>query len=731
MSEHRFIATCPKGLGSLLCEELNQLGATKTTETVAGVVFEGGLSVAYRACIWSRFANRILLVLSEFAADCERSLYDGVAHLPWWEHMSPNSTLVVDFSGKAQSIRNTQFGAQRVKDAICDAFLARGSIRPSVDLKNPDLRFNCRMHRGKVTLALDLSGRSLHMRGYRLDGGKAPLKENLAAAVLTRADWPNLAEQGYCLVDPMCGSGTLLIEAAMIALKRAPNLDRETFGFGHWLKHNETQWQAVRADAAAQALETPPHDLELRGYDGDIRAIRRAEENIRRLGFEKFIRVLPKSLNELTRPTHRDMSKGLLVSNPPWGERLGDGRSVHFLYRQLGELMDREFRGWQAAVLTSDLSLGRAIGLRSHKQYKLNNGALDVHLLRFDLSEDNLLAPDQTVAIKRPEGSVYKSRAERDIPVLSDGAQMFANRLKKNLKRLQSWVKKTGVTCYRVYDADMPEYAVAVDWYDGNIHVAEYAAPKGIDEAAAQKRFDEAQQGVISVFDLDSVDEIATKQRRRQTGKTQYEKVAQRGERRVVTEGKVKALVNLYDYLDTGLFLDHRPLRLRIGEEAKGAHFLNLFCYTGVASLHAALGGAVTTTSVDLSNTYLGWFKDNLALNGLSDRQHRAERSDVMTWLANCDRCYDLVLLDPPSFSNSKSTEATFDVQRDHVALIDAVMRVLAPKGRLYFSNNRKRFQLDSGVMDRFKVTDITRQTIDMDFQRHSDIHQCWMIEHA
>lgn len=723
MTDMRFIATCPKGLGSLLAPELSTLGAQACRETVAGVEFSGPLAVGYRACLHSRFANRVLLVISEFAASRADDLYEGLVHKPWHEHIRERGSIAIDFSGRSEDVRNTKFGAQRCKDAVVDAFKSRGLARPNVDVRDPDVRLNVRLWRGKVTVAIDLSGSSLHRRGYRTDPGKAPLKENLAAAILARAGWPELLEQGWPLVDPMCGSGTLLIEAAMMATRHPPGLGRTRFGFERWLGHNAPQWAAIQS-AAREQVRAAPDGVEIRGYDGDIRAIRRAETIIAELGLDQLVRVRPKALNTLTRPSHRPMPHGLIVCNPPWGERLGEADSMRYLYRQLGEVMHSEFQGWKAAVLTSDLQLGRAIGLRSHRQYALNNGALDVSLLLFDLDADNRLSEAD-----KPMRKVWPDAEDAPVP-LSPGAEMVANRLRKNLKRLKPWLARTGAQCYRIYDADMPEYAVAIDLYDGQPHVAEYAPPKDVNEVAATRRFDEVLAALRSVLQIPQNADIAVKRRQRQRGSQQYGKFAQRGERFAVQEGRARLLVNLHDYLDTGLFLDHRPIRLQIADEAKGKHFLNLFCYTGAATVHAAVGGAATSTSVDLSNTYLAWLRENLALNGLSERQHRTVRADCMAWLSTCDRTYDLILLDPPSFSNSKSTEQSFDVQRDHVLLLERAMAVLAADGVLYFSNNRRGFQLDEGLRRVFDIADITPQTIPEDFKRRPDIHQCWRLRH-
>lgn len=731
MNQYRYLATCPKGLASLLLAEIAGLGGVEAKEGVNGVSFTGPLAVGYRACLHSRLANRVILLLSEFAGSRPEDLYAGMSGIAWQDHLAPSSRFAVDFAGQSAEIRNSHFGALRCKDAIVDSFRERGLDRPDVDTRRPDLRVNVRLHKGKVTVGLDLSGASLHQRGYRKDPGKAPLKENLAAAILMRAGWPDALDRELPLIDPMCGSGTLLIEAAMMATQRAPGLGRERWGFQGWLGHQAEQWRAIEADARSRVID-PPAELELRGYDGDIQAVRRTEASIKTLGLERLIRVRPKALNELVRPSHRAMPEGLLVCNPPWGERLGDPESLGYLYRQLGEALHREFQGWRAAVLTASPELGRRMGLRSHKHYKLHSGALDLQLLLFLLDANNHLAPtDSALPGTSANGREAPDAAAGSPEPLSEGAQMLVNRLRKNQRRLQPWLRDSGTTCYRLYDADMPEYAVAIDVYEGFPHVAEYAPPKTVDPAMAQRRFEEALSAVREVLGVRHDQAIPAKRRERQKGREQYQRLDQQGERVPVQEGGARLLVNLHDYLDTGLFLDHRPLRLRIAAEASGKHFLNLFCYTGTATVHAAVGGAATSTSVDLSNTYLQWFRENLALNGLSERQHRAERADCLEWLARCERQFDLILLDPPSFSNSKSMADSFDVQRDHVRLIDLAMSVLAPNGTLYFSNNRRGFGLDEVLAQRYRIDDISKQSLPPDFSRRPEIHRCWRLEHA
>lgn len=722
-------ASCPKGLEALLADELVALGAEKVKEHVAGVTIRGNLAVAYRCCLWSRLANRILMPLGRCAVDSAQALYAGVIAVPWYEHFSPDSTFAVDFAGSNKAIDNTQFGAQKSKDAVVDQMVERCGRRPSVDLRNPDWRLNVVLRRDEAIISIDLSGESLHRRGYRLDGGLAPLKENLAAALLLRADWPGVAARGGALLDPMCGSGTLLIEGALMAMDIAPNIAREHWGFAHWLQHDAKLWGAIHDDAEqrrqhAFARQWP----EIRGYDASSAAIHASEENIERAGLTGKVRVTRKDLAQFVKPTHQEITAGLVITNPPYGERLGEQENLRHLYSLLGERLREQFVGWEAAMFTGNPDLGKTMGLRSYKQYRLWNGAIASQLLRFHVQPEFFI--DHGRASIAP-ALIPQEETAKAVPLqeLSNGSQMFANRLQKNRKKLQKWIDKSGVTCYRLYDADMPEYSVAVDWYQGFVHVAEYAAPLSVDPAAAEQRLNEVIAAIPAALQI-APDHVILKQRMRQRGTEQYQKFDQRGEFMEVREGSARLLINLRDYLDTGLFLDHRPVRLKIAELARNKRFLNLFCYTATASVHAALGGATLTTSVDLSHTYLDWAKRNFALNGLSDSRNHLVQADCVQWLRDCRQRYDLILLDPPTFSNSKRLTDTLDIQRDHVDLIDDAMEVLASDGLLIFSNNKRKFVLDETISQRYEVENVTRWSIDADFERSTQIHQCWFIRH-
>ncbi|MDT4807535.1 Ribosomal RNA large subunit methyltransferase K/L [compost metagenome] len=713
--------TCPKGLETLLAEEAAGLGLEEVNTHTAAIRGSADLEVAYRLCLWSRLANRVLLVLKRFSMANADELYDNVLAVDWAEHLAANGSLAVEFSGHGSGIDNTHFGALKVKDAIVDRLRQGSGERPSIDKINPDVRVHLRLERGEAILSLDLSGHSLHQRGYRLQQGAAPLKENLAAAVLIRAGWPRIAAEGGALADPMCGVGTFLVEAGLIAADVAPNLKREHWGFSHWLGHVPALWKRLHAEAEARAaagLARPP--LWIRGYEADPRLIQPARNNIERAGLGEWVRVYQGELATFEPRTDKGQS-GLVICNPPYGERLGDEASLLYLYQNLGERLRQACLNWEAGVFTGAPELGKRMGIRSHKQYAFWNGALACKLLLLKV------LPEQFVTGERRQGEKGEGTTPRSEPArLSEGGQMFANRLQKNLKQLGKWARKENIQCYRLYDADMPEYALAVDLYGDWVHVQEYAPPRSIDPEKAQARLLDALAAIPQALDVDPA-HVVVKRRERQSGTRQYERQGSEGRFMEVSEGGVKLLVNLTDYLDTGLFLDHRPMRLRIQREAAGKRFLNLFCYTATASVHAAKGGARSTTSVDLSKTYLDWARRNLALNGFSDK-HKLQQGDVMAWLAEDRGEYDLIFIDPPTFSNSKRMEGVFDVQRDHAQLLDLAMARLAKGGVLYFSNNFRKFQLDEDLAARYAVEEVSAGTLDPDFARNPKIHRAWRI---
>jgi 23S rRNA (guanine2445-N2)-methyltransferase / 23S rRNA (guanine2069-N7)-methyltransferase len=706
-----FFVTCPKGIEGLLLDELKMLGMASVKETQAGVYFEGELRDAYRVCLWSRLANRVLLPLQVSPVNTADELYEAVQQVQWLDHLRPLGTLSVDFTGRTEQIINTHFGAQRVKDAVVDQIRAATGNRPTVDRAEPDLGINVHLYSGKATIALDLSGGSLHRRGYRKRAGQAPMKENLAAAVLYRAGWPQLAATHPQLLDPMCGSGTLLIEAAMMAADVAPGLLRQRFGFTRWLQHDKGLWRELHAEAV-QRRDTGLAALTVRftGYDRDASVLQIAEQNSDRAGLAGVIDWREQDMVELGAPAP---GPGLLVTNPPYAERIGDETELMYMYRQMGERLKRQFGGWKVAIFSGNAEQCKVIGLKVDRQYKLYNGAIECGLFLFTLHAER----DRPLPL------------EQGAPV-SEQAQMFANRLKKNLKALSRWVKREQIECYRLYDADMPEYAVAVDCYGDWVHVQEYAPPSSIDPRRAFERLQDVISVIPEVLGV-KPERVVLKQRRRQQGSSQYGRQGQTDHFVEVQEHGCKLRVNLHDYLDTGLFLDHRPVRRRIQALALGKDVLNLFCYTATASVHAAMGGAESTTSVDMSATYLGWAMKNMGLNGFAGGANQFIQADCIKWL-NQPRAaaFDLIFMDPPTFSNSKRMEEVLDIQRDHVSLVQAAMKLLRPGGVLLFSNNYRRFVLDYEALADFDIQDITAKTLDPDFKRSKSIHVCFEIRH-
>jgi 23S rRNA (guanine2445-N2)-methyltransferase / 23S rRNA (guanine2069-N7)-methyltransferase len=706
-----FFATCPKGLEYLLRDELIALGGTDVHEALAGVRFSGSLETAYRACLWSRLASRILMPLAEFDAASDEALYAGVQAIDWSEHLSAHATLAVDANTAQSKITHSQFLAQRVKDAVVDQFRQRGQERPGVDTEEPDVRINLRLRRDRATVSIDLAGAPLHRRGWREEQGEAPLKENLAAAMLLRAGWPAIYTQGGALLDPMCGSGTLLIEGALMAADVAPGLRRTYYGFLGWKQHDIPLWRGLldearkRAEAGLPALRSC-----FFGSDADSRMVQTAKRNAQEAGVAGFFTLDRHDAQHVAPPP--GLTQGLVITNPPYGERLGDRESMPKLYRMLGEMLRDRFTGWRAAILAGDAELGRATTLRADKKYALYNGALETVLLIFELHPR-----DETPREKAP---------------LSPGAQMLKNRLEKNVKHLSKRLEREGIHAWRAYDQDLPEYAAAIDVYADtsgatHLHIQEYRAPAEVPVDVARTRMREIARVASEVFDTPRA-RIALKTRERGKGGSKYGQFDQRGEFIEVEEGGLTFLVNLYDYLDTGLFLDHRLVRAKLRELAEGRRFLNLFAYTATASVYAAAGHARDTTSVDLSGTYLEWASRNLALNGFAGAKHRLVQSDATSFLQQSREHYGLIYVDPPTFSNSKRAD-DFDVQRDHVKLLLACADRLTGDGVIVFSNNFRRFTLDrSALEDRLSIENWGAGSIPFDFSRRANIHDCWLL---
>ncbi|HGJ5859166.1 MAG TPA: bifunctional 23S rRNA (guanine(2069)-N(7))-methyltransferase RlmK/23S rRNA (guanine(2445)-N(2))-methyltransferase RlmL [Arsenophonus nasoniae] len=696
-------ATTAFGLEELLKSELEVLGAKQCHIAPGGVHFQIDELGMYLSLLWSRLASRILLPLTRCPILSDLDLYLAAQTIDWLDLFTVNDTFAVYFNGTNQVIRNSQYGALRVKDAIVDSFQRKMNKRPNIAKQQPDIRIHVHLYKDNATISLDLSGDPLHIRGYRSLAGQAPIKENLAAAIVLRSGW----QPGSPMIDPMCGSGTLLIEAAMMACDRAPGLARQVWGFQRWSAYNPTLWARVIAEAEKRFQTGIQQAAALfYGLDIDRHILELAKKNAKQAGVQSLINFQHGDAAKLENPFTL-AQQGFIISNPPYGERLESEPALIALYSLLGRVVKSQFPGWRLSLFSGSPELLACLGLRAEREFKAKNGALNC-------LQKNYLLSAKSVDVQAMVG------------------EDFANRLKKNEKKLNKWAKQQGIDCYRIYDADLPEYNVAVDRYGEHIVIQEYAPPKSIDSHKAQQRLYDVISATMQVLALTST-QLVLKTRQRQSGKQQYEKLSQQGKFLLVHEYNAQLWVNLTDYLDTGLFLDHRLVRKMLANMSKGKDFLNLFAYTASASVHAGLGGARSTTSVDMSRTYLEWAEKNLQTNQLTGQQHRLIQADCLAWLAQTSDKFDLIFIDPPTFSNSKRMNTTFDVQRDHINLMMQIKRLLRPDGTVVFSNNKRGFKMDMAGITQLGLTakEITQQTISLDFTRNRQIHNCWLIGHA
>ena len=705
------LLTAPRGLEALLTREAQALGALDARESSFGVHVRASAAVARALSYQARVPNRVLWIQAEAPLLDAEDLYRTAAAIDWPALFDVSRRFLVETSGHAEPFRDTRLAALKVKDAIADRFRAATGARPDVDTESPDLCVHVLLRASKVAIGIDLVGASMHQRGWRTPGVEAPLKENLAAAMLMLSGWPEQAEAFPALIDPFCGGATLLIEGLWMAAGVPSQWLRQRFAFQALSQHVEADWLAQRAAIDAQAKEGLKC-LAVRGYgaDHDARALAVARRHLQAARLSGFVELAQADARGYWPAAVR--GPGFVVSNPPYGERLGQSRELMSLYRECGAFLRAEHAGSRFLILTMGEELARSTGLRAERVRKLKNGKLECLLLSGSVAPATQPAEAQGApGFRRP------------------GTEMVYNRLLKNLAKFKRWREREGIECYRLYDADLPEYAAAIDLYGDRVHVQEYAAPPSVDPVKAAERFDDLVHAVRHALSCPP-ERLYLKQRQRQRGQAQYTRQDQSGEFFVVSEGDARYWVNLADYLDTGLFLDGRILRRWLRAEASGARFLNLFCYTASASVAAALGGASSSISVDLSPNYLEWADSNLELNGIDPRRHRLEQGDVLNWLRRAQGEFDLIYVDPPSFSNSKRTDTVLDIQRDQIELLHLAMARLAPAGKLLFVTNLRRFKLAPELSEAYAVREVSAASIPPDFERNQRIHQAWWLRH-
>jgi 23S rRNA (guanine2445-N2)-methyltransferase / 23S rRNA (guanine2069-N7)-methyltransferase len=731
----KLFITGHKGFETLLFHEIRQIlqnQEAKITKRYGGVEVLGGIDCVYRLCLYSRLSNRVFCELKQFKAEDEEGLYQAIHELDWSQHLTTEHTFSVSATLSRSNLDHSHYVSLKVKDAIVDQFRERVNSRPSVEKQHPDLHIHLNIHRNQASLSLDLSGESLHKRGYRSQHSGAPLKEHLAASIIAYAGWNRETAKTHQFIDPMCGSGTFAIEAAMIAANIAPGLDRTYFGFSKWLQHDVSLWQAC----LQQAEEEIDHAIKpvIYASDYDNKAIEIARANAARAGVEDLIQFSHQDIAELQ--VENEQVPAIVICNPPYGERLQSEQGLASLYGEMGSSL-RKISPAAVHIISANPDFLHRLRLKRVSKKAVRNGPIDCVLASFEVESGS--ASHTLVEDAGPSESKLAKIREAQL----ESATPLINRLQKNNKHLRRWAKRSGVSCYRIYDADLPEFSFALDVYQSDIspalrwfHMQEYQAPKTIDEDKAESRIELAKQAVKQVFEIDD-SLLYCKTRRRQRGKRQYQKQDSQGELFQVREGQAALLVNLSDYLDSGLFLDHRIIRQRVFDLASGKSVLNLFCYTGSVGVQAALGGASLVINIDMSTTYLNWSRENHLVNQLTDdSQYQYLRADVLELLEKpetygIDRCFDLIFLDPPSFSNSSKMQQTLDLQRDHEHLIEQSMYLLESDGLLLFSTNKKGFKLSESLLHRYNIKNISQDTIPEDFKRRPGIHRCWEIRHG
>ncbi len=769
-------ASCMPGLEALLADELRSFDIERVRPLKGGVAFFCEADRAYRACLWSRLASRIVLVLGRVNARDADLLYAGAYNLEWERIIDASSSIAVHAHGTNEQLRNTRFTALKVKDALVDRLRDKRDERPAVDTKSPRVAIDVRVHESRATISLDFSGEALNHRSYLVpdDSEDAALATTMSAGILAAARWGELAQEGAAFVDPVCDDGILAVEAAAIACDMAPGLLRERWGFFGWTRFDEDVWNALTAEAderfeagivrlsGEQALNAPKNarpDLtrvKILAASSSSPAISRAREHVRRAGLRQVVSVElgdAESAGELVDRAYAVAGdRSALAAGPVDGAgRQAEGAPRCLVASNVEARSGRsaDYRASEATFMAaaSHARAGARFAIAGALDAEARFGCAPVFEQTFGRDRvtlavsvfDELPQALRTIEIPDAHGG-----APHTVEVFEENSAQFAARLRKVFKERRKWAAREGITCYRVYDADLPDYAVAIDLYEGAgeargntyLHIAEYAPPASIDPAKARRRFDDVLAIAAVVCEV-RPDHIFSKTRMRESGGSQYRNAGNRAYVTTVQEGGYTFEVDLAGKLDTGIFLDTREVRKLIGQRSAGKTFLNLFAYTGTATVYAAGGGADETLTVDLSNGYLEWAQRNMEANGFATDAHEYERANVVKWITEARRSgwrFDLIYVDPPTFSNSKAMgKRTWDVQRDHVELLVGVSRLLTEGGEAIFCCNLRSFKphLDDLRKYGVELEDITESTIPHDFARTTRIHKCYIVRRA
>lgn len=710
-----FLATTAFGIEAVTARELQLLGYQTEIVGSGRVRFTGDYRDAMRTNLHLRTADRILIEVAQIPAGDFDALFEGVKALPWETWIDAKGAFPV----KGRSYQSQLTSVPAVQRATKRAIVERlQSVHGNLPETGANYTIEVAIAKDIATLTIDTSGAGLARRGYLDPDRHSPMKSTLAAALVQLSYW----DKDRPLVDPFCGSGILLIEAAMIARKLAPGLLRD-FALIEWPAVDQEQWLDLQEEARAEELESLPESII--GYDEDPSALRLARRQAMSAGVDKDIHFQEQAFAQMT----SKRKYGCVITSPPYDDHSRSRRTMWDFYRSFPDIF-RQLPTWSHFILTAFPEFERAMGQEANRRRKMYNGRVECHYYQFHgppppKADDPKQEVEEEV-VPKPRPVIQPAFGGLDDKA-REQAQLLKSRLSKRARHFRRWPKR-GIYCYRLYDRDIPEIPLVIDLYHDYLHITDYERPHDRTPAQYADWLDHMCEAAREVLEIPE-GQMYVKHRARQIGTTQHEKVADDSHIITVEEGGLKFEVNLSDYVDTGLFLDHRNLRSQFRDEASGKRVLNLFCYTGAFSVYAAAGGATSTTSVDLNANYLDWAGRNFQLNRLSIAKHHFVNSDVMQYLRKqiAGAKFDLAIVDVPTFSNSKKTDDVFDVQHDHVELILRTLDLMSPGAVLYFSNNFRRFKLDEEALAGLSIREISKHTVPEDF-RNQRIHRCWRI---
>ncbi len=745
------LAACAFGLEAVVVRELADLGYDAKAIATGRVHFRGDALGVARANLWLRSADRVLIRVAAWPAKDFDALFDGTRSLPWERWIGVRDAFPVNGRSVKSQLSSVPAVQRTVKKAIVERLMSAHGTNV-LDETGAEVSVEIALLNDEATLTIDTSGVGLHKRGYRNMVGEAALKETLAAGLVLLSAWRPFRP----LIDPFCGTGTIAIEAAMIGHGIAPGLGRP-FAAERWRSFPVEAWRAARDEGRSRDRRELAYTIHASDIDED--ALRLARLHAAAAGVDRSIHFSKRAFEDLSSKAEY----GCIITNPPYGVRMGDADEIERLYRSMPMVL-RKLPTWSFHILTARTDMERMFGQPATRRRKLYNAQVECTYFTFlgpkppkagegrgvsgaargesaesgaELSEGSAAEPGDaapaTAQKRAPVGPAFGGLRERD----TREAEEFAARLTKNLHHLRRYPSR-GIHCYRVYERDCPDVPLIVDRYGDDYHAVEYEREHSRTGAQQADWVDLMRSTIAKVAGVDAA-RVFMKEKHRQKGLTQHERTgAGQSAIRTVEEGGLRFEINLSDYIDTGLFLDHRLTRGMVREWSAGKRLLNLFCYTGSFSVYAAAGGAASTTSVDLSNTYLDWAARNFELNGmravpLGDRSgtNQLNRADCMEFLREHRRGphYDLAVVDPPTFSNSKSTEEDWEVAEGHAALLELLTPLMAPGGTIVFSTNYRRFKLDEDVVARLgmKAVEISKRTVPPEY-RNTRIHRCWRM---